>query len=51
MDDKDKKIQEMRRELHDCRNELCLKCGKYENKHLGACEGCRWDDNKKWEKL
>lgn len=29
-------------ELADCRNELCLRCGQYKQRHLGACEGCRW---------
>lgn len=24
------------------KNELCLKCGKYKNAHLGECKGCRW---------
>lgn len=28
--------------FRDCRNELCLKCGEYKRKHLGACDGCRW---------
>lgn len=28
--------------FRDCRNELCLKCGAYTQKHLGACNGCRW---------
>lgn len=28
--------------FRDCRNELCLKCGAYTQKHLGACDGCRW---------
>lgn len=39
------------RELSDCRNELCLRCGKYKESHLGACDGCRWNDvhMKKWE--
>ena len=23
-------------------NELCLKCGKYELEHEGACYGCKW---------
>lgn len=23
-------------------NELCLKCGDYKQRHLGACDGCRW---------
>ena len=30
------------KKLKDCRNELCLKCGNYKQKHLGACDGCRW---------
>ena len=30
------------RELKDCRNELCLLCGRYREAHLGACDGCRW---------
>lgn len=29
-------------ELADCRNELCLRCNQYKQRHLGACEGCRW---------
>lgn len=29
-------------EFRDCRNELCLKCGAYTQKHNGACDGCRW---------
>lgn len=28
--------------LADCRNELCLKCGKYRTAHEGSCDGCRW---------
>lgn len=28
--------------LHDCVNELCYKCGKYQEEHLGACKGCKW---------
>lgn len=31
------------RDFRDCRNELCLRCGDYKNKHLGACDGCRWE--------
>lgn len=33
-----------RRDLKDCRNELCLKCGDYKLAHKGACDGCRWKD-------
>ena len=27
-----------------CRNELCLYCGQYKQRHLGACDGCRWKE-------
>ncbi len=27
-----------------CRNELCLRCGNYKQRHLGACDGCRWKE-------
>ena len=30
------------KELKDCCNELCLRCGQYRERHLGACDGCRW---------
>ena len=30
------------RDFRDCRNELCLRCGDYKQRHLGACDGCRW---------
>ena len=29
--------------LADCKNELCERCGKYKESHLGACDGCRWE--------
>lgn len=32
----------IRAELKDCVNELCLKCGTYHESYLGACDGCRW---------
>ena len=35
----------LEREFKDCRNELCLKCGDYKQRHLGACDGCRWRDS------
>lgn len=31
------------RDLKDCRNELCLKCGNYKERHNGSCDGCRWN--------
>lgn len=34
--------ERLRRDLKDCRNELCLYCGKYKERHNGACDGCRW---------
>lgn len=38
------RIADLKSELNDCRNELCLKCGNYKQKHLGACDGCRWGE-------
>lgn len=35
-------ISELQDQLNTCRNELCLRCGQYKQRHLGACEGCRW---------
>ena len=32
----------IRAELKDCVNELCLKCGAYHESYLGACNDCRW---------
>ena len=46
-------ISESENDLHDCVNELCLKCGDYRREHLGACNGCRWKAVKegfRWEK-
>ena len=34
--------EQLRRDLKDCRNELCLRCGQYKTAHLGSCNGCRW---------
>ena len=28
--------------LTDCRNELCSRCGRHIDAHLGACDRCRW---------
>ena len=30
----------------DARNELCLSCRKYREAHKGACDGCKWKENK-----
>ena len=35
-------VVNVKAELKDCVNELCLMCGKYHEEHLGACDGCRW---------
>ena len=35
-------IKKLQRDLKDCRNELCLKCGNYKFSHCGNCDGCRW---------
>lgn len=37
---------DMRTELRDAINEVCLACGKYELEHEGACDGCRWKATK-----
>ena len=36
--------ERLRRDLKDCRSELCLRCGDYKQRHIGACDGCRWKD-------
>lgn len=38
----DAQIDRLKRDLKDCRNELCLYCGKYKERQNGACDGCRW---------
>lgn len=44
---------EILRELKNCRNELCLKCGEYTGEYLGNCDGCRYNRRNmaKWEEL
>lgn len=37
-------IADLKSDLKDCRNELCLRCGDYKQRHLGACDGCRWEN-------
>ena len=37
-------LNDLRRDLRVCSNELCLKCGDYKMAHKGACDGCRWKD-------
>lgn len=37
-------IKKLQKELMFCRNELCLRCGKYHRSHLGDCDGCRWKE-------
>jgi hypothetical protein len=43
--------KELLKELKNCRNELCLKCGRYRGCYLGACDDCRYnfEHMKKWE--
>lgn len=38
-----KLAHDIERDLTDCHNELCLKCGKYTESYKGACKGCRWE--------
>ena len=37
------KLSQIETDLSDYRNELCIKCGQYQTKHLGSCNGCRWE--------
>ena len=37
-----KERDELKKQLHEAKNELCFKCGKYREAHNGACNGCRW---------
>lgn len=41
-------IFRLRKELKNCRNELCLKCGNYKEAHKGACDGCRYRHGGEW---
>ena len=34
------------RDLRECRNEMCLRCGDYKRRHVGACDDCRWYEGK-----
>ncbi len=34
--------RQRKRSLRDCRNDLCLRCGRYTEAHNGACDGCHW---------
>lgn len=37
-----KQLHEAKSELDAMRNELCYKCGNYEQAHNGWCDHCRW---------
>ena len=39
-------VGDIESDLRDCVNELCLKCGRYREEHLGACSDCRWKEVK-----
>ena len=41
-------IFRLRKELKNCRNELCLKCGNYHEAHNGACDDCRYRHGGEW---
>ena len=38
-----KERDELKKQLHESKNELCCKCGNYREAHNGACDGCRWN--------
>ena len=44
------KVHRLQQEVRHCRNELCLKCGKYKDAHLGACNYCRFKPGGEWQK-
>ena len=37
-----KERDELKKQLHEAKNELCYLCGKYREAHNGACDGCMW---------
>ena len=39
-----KERDELKKELAAMRNELCYKCGNYEQAHNGWCDHCRWKE-------
>ena len=39
-----KERDEVRKQLHEAKNELCCKCGNYRDADNGACDGCRWKE-------
>jgi len=39
-----REMERLATNLEDCRNELCLYCGKYKERHIGACDACRWKE-------
>ncbi len=38
------RVESLKADFKDCRNELCLRCGEYKTAHLGSCDGCRWKE-------
>lgn len=42
-------VKRLKTTLKRCRNELCLKCGKYQEAHLGVCDDCIWKD--RWNEV
>lgn len=43
--------EEIIKELWNCRDELCLKCGQYKEAWNGACKDCRYNiaNMQKWK--
>ena len=41
VDELKKALRQCRNDLcRQCRNDLCLHCGRYREAHKGACDGC-----------
>ena len=33
-------VERLKKQLSECKNELCYRCGDYKMRHKGACDGC-----------
>ena len=42
------KIRRLQAELRNCRNELCIQCGKYHMSYTGVCDDCRYRLSGEW---
>lgn len=45
------RVEQLARELRNCRNELCRHCGRYVDAHMGSCDHCRYRAGGDWEAI